>query len=158
MRTERDLEESDAQIEALEAEVARLRRLQSARGRAHPRTVHRENRARLTRTSEMTPSDRDTNSVSNDVFLAEDPNEPISPELHSSENVILPRPIHESNLRFQVPDLGFGTLLQKAKFFRVMSETPAWRTLATAFHTLKTWMQRTVWGDRVCHFLSRQST
>ncbi|OAK94648.1 hypothetical protein IQ06DRAFT_320699 [Phaeosphaeriaceae sp. SRC1lsM3a] len=59
-----------------------------------------------------------------------------------------------SNLRFQVPDLGFGTLLQRVRFFRVMSETSTWRTLATTFHTLRTWMRRTVWGDRL--FLSFQ--
>lgn len=54
-----------------------------------------------------------------------------------------------SNLRFQVPDLGFGSLLQNIKFFRVMSQTATWRTLATIFHTLKTWLRRSIWGDRL---------
>jgi hypothetical protein len=34
-----------------------------------------------------------------------------------------------------------------------MSETGAWRALATTFYTLKTWMRRTIWGDRVCPVL-----
>lgn len=58
-------------------------------------------------------------------------------------------------LRFQIPDLGFGSLLQDVKFFRVMSETATWKTIATAFHTLKTWLRRSIWGDRVSNsFLS----
>jgi hypothetical protein len=61
----------------------------------------------------------------------------------------LPFRFKSSNLRFQVPDLGFGTLVQRVRFFRVMGETATWRTLASAYHTLKTWMRRTVWGDRV---------
>ncbi|KAF2640008.1 hypothetical protein P280DRAFT_401695 [Massarina eburnea CBS 473.64] len=54
-----------------------------------------------------------------------------------------------STVRFQVPDLGFGSLLQTIKFFRVMSETATWRTLSTTFHTLKTWLRRSIWGDRL---------
>jgi hypothetical protein len=63
----------------------------------------------------------------------------------------LPFRFKSSNLRFQVPDLGFGTLVQRVRFFRVMGETATWRALASTYHTLKTWMRRTVWGDRVCH-------
>ncbi|EUC33598.1 hypothetical protein COCCADRAFT_4898 [Bipolaris zeicola 26-R-13] len=54
-----------------------------------------------------------------------------------------------SNVRFQVPDLGFGSLVQNTQFFRTMSKTATWRALATTYHTLKTWMRRTVWGDRL---------
>ncbi|KAF1848318.1 uncharacterized protein K460DRAFT_364289 [Cucurbitaria berberidis CBS 394.84] len=61
----------------------------------------------------------------------------------------LPFRFKSSNLRFQVPDLGFGSLAQNVKFFRVMSETATWRALATTYHTLKTWMRRTIWGDRL---------
>jgi hypothetical protein len=61
----------------------------------------------------------------------------------------LPFRFKSSNIRFQVPHLGFGTLVQKVEFFRKMGETAAWRTVATTYHTLKTWMRRTVWGDRV---------
>ncbi|KAF2007667.1 hypothetical protein P154DRAFT_418695 [Amniculicola lignicola CBS 123094] len=54
-----------------------------------------------------------------------------------------------SALRFQVPDLGFGSLLQNIKFFNVMSQTATWRALARASHTAKIWLQRTIWGDRL---------
>lgn len=61
----------------------------------------------------------------------------------------LPFRFKSSNLRFQVPHLGFGSLVQNIRFFRVMSETATWRTLTTAYHTLKTWLRRSIWGDRV---------
>jgi hypothetical protein len=62
----------------------------------------------------------------------------------------MPFRFKSSRLGLQVPDLGFGTLLQRVKFFRVMGETATWRTLASTFHTLKTWLRRSIWGDRVC--------
>ncbi|KAF2819639.1 hypothetical protein CC86DRAFT_375109 [Ophiobolus disseminans] len=61
----------------------------------------------------------------------------------------LPYRFKSSNLRFQVPDLGFGSFIQDRRFFRVMSQTATWRALATTWYTLKTWMRRTVWGDRL---------
>lgn len=61
----------------------------------------------------------------------------------------LPFRFKSSNLRFQVPDLGFGSLAQNVKFFRVMSETTTWKTLASVYHTLKTWLRRSIWGDRL---------
>lgn len=61
----------------------------------------------------------------------------------------LPYRFKSSNFRLQVPDLGFGTLLQRVKFFRVMSETATWRALAGSSHTLRTWLRRSIWGDRV---------
>ncbi|KAJ4303666.1 Altered inheritance of mitochondria protein 24, mitochondrial [Kalmusia sp. IMI 367209] len=61
----------------------------------------------------------------------------------------LPFRFKSSSIRFQVPDLGFGSLAQNVRFFRVMSETATWRTLASAYHTLKTWLRRSVWGDRL---------
>jgi uncharacterized protein (AIM24 family) len=61
----------------------------------------------------------------------------------------MPFRFKSSRLGFQVPDLGFGTLLQRVKFFRVMGETATWRSLASTFHTLKTWLRRSIWGDRV---------
>lgn len=64
----------------------------------------------------------------------------------------LPFRFKSSNLRFQVPDLGFGSLVQNIKFFRVMSETATWRTLASVFHTVKTWLRRSIWGDRVSQY------
>ncbi|KAF2743862.1 hypothetical protein M011DRAFT_496649 [Sporormia fimetaria CBS 119925] len=64
----------------------------------------------------------------------------------------LPFRFRSSNLLFQVPDLGFGTLSQRVKFFRVMSETATWRALSSAVHTIRTWLRRSIWGDRL--FLS----
>ncbi|KAF1838153.1 hypothetical protein BDW02DRAFT_542207 [Decorospora gaudefroyi] len=61
----------------------------------------------------------------------------------------IPFRFKSSNIRFQVPDLGFGSLVQNSRFFRTMSQTTTWRALATAYHTLKTWLRRTVWGDRL---------
>ncbi|KAH8727797.1 mitochondrial biogenesis AIM24-domain-containing protein, partial [Phaeosphaeriaceae sp. PMI808] len=61
----------------------------------------------------------------------------------------LPYRFKSSGIRFQVPDLALGSLLQNVTFFRNMTQTAAWRTLATALHTLKTWVWRTVWGDRL---------
>ncbi|KAF2008527.1 hypothetical protein BU24DRAFT_325299, partial [Aaosphaeria arxii CBS 175.79] len=61
----------------------------------------------------------------------------------------LPFRFKSSNLRFQVPDLGFGSLLQNVKFFRDISGTAAWRQLGVAYHTLKTWLRRSIWGDRL---------
>lgn len=66
----------------------------------------------------------------------------------------LPFRFKSSSLRFQVPDLGFGSLAQNVRFFREMSKTATWRTLATAYHTLKTWLRRSIWGDRVRTFLA----
>lgn len=65
----------------------------------------------------------------------------------------LPFRFKSSSLRFQVPDLGFGSLAQNVRFFRVMSETTTWRTLASVYHTLKTWLRRSIWGDRVSTLL-----
>ncbi|KAH9864559.1 hypothetical protein J1614_010494 [Plenodomus biglobosus] len=54
-----------------------------------------------------------------------------------------------SNFRLQVPDLGFGTLVQKVRFFRVMSQTPTWKALLSFYHTAKTYMRKTIYGDRL---------
>lgn len=102
MRAERDVEEPDGQIEALEVELARLRQIRSARGRAQPRSTNRESHSRLTRHFEDALNEISGNAVSNDVFLAEVPDATTSPELQSSENVVLPRPTRESNLRFEL--------------------------------------------------------
>jgi hypothetical protein len=61
----------------------------------------------------------------------------------------LPYRFKSSSIRLQVPDLGLGTLVQKVSFFRTMGDSATWRALATTYYTLKTWMRRTVWGDRV---------
>lgn len=61
----------------------------------------------------------------------------------------MPFRFKSSNFRLQVPDLGFGSLVQNVRFFRVMSQTVTWRALTTTYHTIKTWMRKTIWGDRV---------
>lgn len=61
----------------------------------------------------------------------------------------MPFRFKSSNFRLQVPDLGFGSFVQNAKFFRVMSQTATWRAISTTYYTLKTWMRRSIWGDRV---------
>ncbi|KAF1940737.1 hypothetical protein EJ02DRAFT_445297 [Clathrospora elynae] len=61
----------------------------------------------------------------------------------------LPFRFKSSNLRFQVPDLGLGSLVQNSRFFRTMNQTSTWRAIATSYYTLKTWLRRTVWGDRL---------
>ena len=62
----------------------------------------------------------------------------------------MPFRFKSSNFRLQVPDLGFGSFVQNAKFFRIMSKTATWRAVSTTWHTIKTWSRRTIWGDRVC--------
>lgn len=61
----------------------------------------------------------------------------------------MPFRFKSSNFRLQVPDLGFGSFVQNAKFFRIMSQTTTWRAISTTYYTLKTWMRRSIWGDRV---------
>ena len=62
----------------------------------------------------------------------------------------MPFRFKSSNFRLQVPDLGFGSFVQNSKFFNNMSKTTTWRAIATTWYTLKTWMRRSIWGDRVC--------
>ncbi|ORY12588.1 mitochondrial biogenesis AIM24-domain-containing protein [Clohesyomyces aquaticus] len=58
-----------------------------------------------------------------------------------------------SSIRFQIPNLGFTSLLQNVKFFKDVSESQAWKVMTTWLHTAKTWVRRSVWGDRLfLHF------
>ncbi|RDL31923.1 Altered inheritance of mitochondria protein 24, mitochondrial [Venustampulla echinocandica] len=61
----------------------------------------------------------------------------------------LPYRLKSSNLRFQVPNLGFGDLLSKIKFFRVMKETDTWRGIRQLLFNFRTAARRTIWGDRL---------
>ncbi|KAL1609615.1 Altered inheritance of mitochondria protein 24, mitochondrial [Nothophoma quercina] len=61
----------------------------------------------------------------------------------------MPFRFKSSNFRLQVPDLGFGSFVQNSKFFNNMSKTTTWRAIATTWYTLKTWMRRSIWGDRL---------
>lgn len=61
----------------------------------------------------------------------------------------LPYRFKSSSLRFQIPDLGFGRLLQGIKFFRVMRETDTWKGVTKLAFNLRTAARRTIWGDRL---------
>ncbi|TVY42761.1 Altered inheritance of mitochondria protein, mitochondrial [Lachnellula occidentalis] len=66
-----------------------------------------------------------------------------------TQNPPLPYRFKSSNLRFQVPDLGFNRLLQGVKFFRVMRETDSWRAVTKVLFNFRTAARRTIWGDRL---------
>jgi len=61
----------------------------------------------------------------------------------------LPYRFKSSSLRFQIPDLGLGRLLQGIKFFRVMRETDAWKAVRKLAFNFRTAARRTIWGDRL---------
>ncbi|KAF1985505.1 mitochondrial protein Fmp26 [Aulographum hederae CBS 113979] len=63
----------------------------------------------------------------------------------------LPYRFSSSNiLRFQIPpSLDPSSFFSRIKFFRVMSETPTWRTFMRIVYALRTWSRRTIWGDRL---------
>lgn len=61
----------------------------------------------------------------------------------------LPYRLKSSSIRFQVPDLGFTSLLSNIKFFRVMKQTDTWRGITKFLFTLRTAARRTIWGDRL---------
>ncbi|KAG9231435.1 mitochondrial biogenesis AIM24-domain-containing protein [Amylocarpus encephaloides] len=61
----------------------------------------------------------------------------------------LPYRFKSSNIRFQVPNLGFISFLSNIKFFRVMKETDTWRGLTNILFNLRTSARRTIWGDRL---------
>lgn len=86
------------QIEALEAELSRLRR---QRDRTTQRFQNEQTRARLVRHIENTLSRAQDSPISNDVYLTVHENGATSSD-PLSENVLLPRPTRESNLRFEL--------------------------------------------------------
>ncbi|KAF2457682.1 mitochondrial biogenesis AIM24-domain-containing protein [Lineolata rhizophorae] len=65
----------------------------------------------------------------------------------------LPLPYRFRSLRLQIPSFSLGALVPDTKFFRAMSGTQTWRNIVRATHTLRTWLRRTIWGDRLfLHF------
>lgn len=52
-----------------------------------------------------------------------------------------------TTLRIQVPHL--GRFLPNVKFFQDMRETQTFKYIASTLFTLRTWLRRTIWGDRV---------
>ncbi|CAG8954952.1 hypothetical protein HYFRA_00008641 [Hymenoscyphus fraxineus] len=61
----------------------------------------------------------------------------------------LPYRLKSSSVRFQVPDLGFTSLLSNIKFFQVTKQTEAWRGIMKILFTLRTAARRSIWGDRL---------
>ncbi|KAI5303342.1 hypothetical protein KEM56_007653 [Ascosphaera pollenicola] len=63
----------------------------------------------------------------------------------------LPSPYRfkSTSLNLQIPDIGQSRLLSKFKFIDDISRHELWKKTMTAWHTLKTWMRRTIWGDRL---------
>jgi uncharacterized protein (AIM24 family) len=66
-----------------------------------------------------------------------------------TQNPPLPYRLKSSSLRFQVPNLGFTSLMSNVKFFRVMKETATWKGVANVLFNLRTATRRTIWGDRL---------
>lgn len=66
-----------------------------------------------------------------------------------TQNPPLPYRFKSSALRFQIPNIGISALLQRVKFFRVMSESTTWLNLKKALFLLRTSFRRTIWGDRL---------
>ncbi|EPE26803.1 TRAP-like protein [Glarea lozoyensis ATCC 20868] len=66
-----------------------------------------------------------------------------------TQNPPLPYRLKSSNLRFQIPNLGFTSLISNIKFFRVMRETSTWRGITKLLFSLRTATRRTIWGDRL---------
>ncbi|GAB7347473.1 hypothetical protein MBLNU459_g4386t1 [Dothideomycetes sp. NU459] len=58
-----------------------------------------------------------------------------------------PYRFRSSTLKFQIP--GVASLLPDTRFFRIVRESQAWRFLATATFTIRTWARRSIWGDRL---------
>ncbi|TPX25504.1 Altered inheritance of mitochondria protein 24, mitochondrial [Coccidioides immitis] len=62
-----------------------------------------------------------------------------------------PRPFRfkSTSLKFQIPNLGLGTLLMKSNFLRNLADSDTWKATMRIFHTVRTWARRTIWGDRL---------
>ncbi|KAI5284056.1 Altered inheritance of mitochondria protein 24, mitochondrial [Ascosphaera aggregata] len=52
-------------------------------------------------------------------------------------------------LNLQVPDIGQSQWLSRFKLIEEVAKSDVWKNLMLAWHTLKTWMRRTIWGDRL---------
>lgn len=93
VRAQYDRQEADAQIEILEAELERLRRL---RHRTSQRLSEERSRRRLERQIESDLNSEADSPITTDVYLTTSEYEP------SNSQILLPRPTRESNLRFEV--------------------------------------------------------
>ncbi|KAF2101724.1 hypothetical protein NA57DRAFT_64429 [Rhizodiscina lignyota] len=59
----------------------------------------------------------------------------------------LPFRFKSTTLRLQIPDI--SSWLPDTRFFRVMRESTAWKSIAAFLFSLRTWTRRTIWGDRL---------
>ncbi|KAF2495629.1 altered inheritance of mitochondria protein 24, mitochondrial [Lophium mytilinum] len=64
-------------------------------------------------------------------------------------NPPLPYRFKSTALRFQIPKYDFGPLVESSKFLKTMAETATWRTITGVLFALRTWLRRTIWGDRL---------
>ncbi|KAL8721351.1 MAG: hypothetical protein Q9225_001963 [Loekoesia sp. 1 TL-2023] len=61
----------------------------------------------------------------------------------------LPYRLKSSIFRIQIPDLKLSGLIPDAKFFQVVRGSSTWKVLARFFRTIRTWLRRSIWGDRL---------
>ncbi|KAI9707238.1 MAG: Altered inheritance of mitochondria protein 24, mitochondrial [Candelina mexicana] len=66
-----------------------------------------------------------------------------------TQNPPLPYRLKSSALRFQIPGVDVGNLLPDTKFFKAMRESGTWRAITGTYFTIRTWLRRTIWGDRL---------
>lgn len=66
-----------------------------------------------------------------------------------TKNPPLPYRFKSTTLRLQIPSTSLGALIPNTKFFRVMTETGIWRASSRLGFRLRTWLRRSVWGDRL---------
>ncbi|KAK5946997.1 hypothetical protein PMZ80_001143 [Knufia obscura] len=99
IRANYERQEADAQIAILEAELERLRR---QRLRTSSRIQEERAQRRLERQIENDLNSGPPSPVPNDVYLTTNENELTPHDSGTADQILLPRPTRESNLRFEV--------------------------------------------------------
>ena len=59
----------------------------------------------------------------------------------------LPYRLRSSSIRFQVPNL--SSIIPDTRRFKAMRKSTTWQTITTTVFTIRTWVRRTIWGDRL---------
>lgn len=59
----------------------------------------------------------------------------------------LPYRFRSSSFRLQIPNL--GSIFPDIRFFKAMKGSGTWQTVSRALFAIRTWMRRTIWGDRL---------
>lgn len=62
-------------------------------------------------------------------------------------NPPLPYRFKSSSFRLQVPNI--TSALPDTRFLRAIRESGTWRTMSSMLFTIRTWLRRTIWGDRL---------